>query len=235
MANRGKSYKAVAAKVEQSKRYDLGPGIELALQTKRAKYDESVDVAVRLGVDPRKADQNIRGAVVLPHGTGKTRRVLVFAKGEKQREAKDAGADFVGDEEMAKKVAEGWLDFDAVISTPDMMKEVGKLGKVLGPRGLMPNPKVGTVTMDIAKAVAEMKGGKVEYRVDKAGIVHMPLGRASFGADKIRENFAAALDALNKAKPSTAKGQYMKGITLSTTIGPGVKLDPISVRNELGF
>ncbi|MCA9770947.1 MAG: 50S ribosomal protein L1 [Myxococcales bacterium] len=235
MAKRGKSYTAAIEKRDAARRYPLQPGVEAVLATARAKFDESVDVAVRLGVDPRKADQNLRGACVLPHGTGRTRRVLVFAKGEKQREAKEAGADFVGDDDLAKKVAEGWLEFDAVISTPDMMREVGKLGKVLGPRGLMPNPKVGTVTVDVAKAVREIKGGRIEYRVDKAGIVHMPIGRVSFGPDKIRENLAAALDVLHKVKPSTAKGAYLRSVSLSTTMGPSVKLDTVDLRGELNL
>ena len=194
-----------------------------------AKFDESVDVAVRLGVNPKHADQMVRGATVLPHGLGKTVRVLVFAKGEKAAEAEAAGADFVGSDDMVAKVQEGWLDFETVIATPDMMGQVGKLGRVLGPRGLMPNPKTGTVTFDVTKAVSDAKGGKVEFRVEKAGIVHAPVGKRSFDADKIEGNVRALLGALMKAKPSTAKGTYLRSITLSTTMGSGIRIDPTSV------
>ncbi len=196
-----------------------------------AKFDESVEVAVRLGVDPRQADQNVRGTVVLPHGTGKTVRVLVFAKGEKAREAEEAGADHVGADDMVKKIQdEQWLEFDTAIATPDMMGQVGRLGKVLGPRGLMPNPKVGTVTFDVAKAVREVKGGKVEFRVDKAGIVHVAVGKRSFGAEKLLDNVHALLSSLVRAKPAASKGQYVQTIALTTTMGPSVRVDPLAAR-----
>jgi large subunit ribosomal protein L1 len=188
-----------------------------------------VDIALNLGVDPKHADQMVRGAVVLPHGTGKSKRVAVFAKGEKQKEAEDAGADVVGAEELGKRIEGGWMEFDTVIATPDMMGVVGRLGKVLGPRGLMPNPKVGTVTMDVARAVKEAKGGKIEFRVEKAGIVHAPLGKASFGVDKLRDNFYSLVDLVMKLKPATAKGVYLKGIAVSTTMGPGIKIDPTEI------
>jgi len=190
-----------------------------------------VDVAVNLGVDPRHADQMVRGTCVLPHGTGKTVRVLAFAKAEKEKEARDAGADYVGGEELAKKIQEGWLDFDKAVATPDMMAVVGKLGKILGPRGMMPNPKVGTVTFDIGKAVSELKGGKVEFRVEKAGIVHCPIGRVSFGSDKLVENLKALMESIIRLKPSASKGVYLRGVALSTTMGPGLKLDPQEIRN----
>jgi large subunit ribosomal protein L1 len=190
-----------------------------------------VDVAVNLGVDPRHADQMVRGTCVLPHGTGKTVRVLAFAKAEKEKEAHDAGADYVGGEELAKKIQEGWLDFDKAVATPDMMGVVGKLGKILGPRGMMPNPKVGTVTFDIGKAVSELKGGKVEFRVEKAGIVHCPIGRVSFGSDKLVENLKALMESIIRLKPSASKGVYLRGVALSTTMGPGLKLDPQEIRN----
>jgi large subunit ribosomal protein L1 len=193
------------------------------------KFDETVDLAVRLGVDPKHADQMVRGAVVLPHGVGKSKRVLVFAKGDKAKEAEAAGADFVGNDELVQKVTDGWLDFDTVIATPDMVGQVGRLGRVLGPRGLMPNPKVGTVTFDITRAVSEAKAGKVEFRVEKAGIVHVPIGKVSFSAEKLQANARAILDALLKAKPSTAKGNYMRSITMSSTMGPGIRVDPTSL------
>jgi large subunit ribosomal protein L1 len=196
-----------------------------------AKFDESVEIAVKLGVDPRQADQNVRGTVVLPHGTGKTMRVLVFAKGEKAKEAEEAGADFVGAEDIVKKIQEEqWLDFDTAIATPDMMGQVGRLGKVLGPRGLMPNPKVGTVTFDIGKAVSEVKAGKVEYRVDKAGIVHVGIGKRSFGTQKLRENADALVTSLIRAKPAAAKGNYVQSVALATTMGPSVRIDPAQAR-----
>ncbi len=230
MARRGKKYRAVKAKVDTSKRYSLDEAIKLALDTAYAKFDESIDTAVVLGVDPRKADQNIRGSVVLPHGTGKTPRVLVFAKGEKAKEAEEAGADFVGAEELIEKIKGGWLDFDKVVATPDMMGAVGKIGRILGPRGLMPNAKTGTVTFDVAQAVKELKSGKVDFRVDKAGVVHVPLGRVSFGHEKIKENFAAFADTILRLKPASAKGAYIKGVALSTTMGPGIKVDPNEVK-----
>jgi len=211
-------------------RYSLQEAVRLATAAAKAKFDETMDIAVRLGVDPRQADQNLRGTVVLPHGTGKTVRVLVFAKGEKEREASDAGADFVGSEDLVKRISEGWLEFDKAVATPDMMGLVGRIGKLLGPRGLMPNPKVGTVTFDVGKAVSELKAGKVEYRVEKAGIVHVPLGRISFGADKLTENAQALLASLIRAKPAAAKGNYLVSIAVSSTMGPGLKVDPGALR-----
>lgn len=218
-------------KIDRSKKYNLEEGLETLLSTSYAKFDESVDVAVRLGVDPRHADQMVRGTCVLPHGTGKTVRVLAFAKGEKEKEAEDAGADYVGGEELAKKIQDGWIDFDKAVATPDMMGVVGKLGKILGPRGMMPNPKVGTVTFDIGRAVSELKGGKVEFRVEKAGIVHVPVGRISFGVEKLSENFKTLIESIVRLKPSASKGVYLKGVSISTTMGPGLKLDPQEVRN----
>jgi large subunit ribosomal protein L1 len=222
----GRRRQDVVKKVDRTKRYSLGEAVSLVRETHFAKFDESVDLAVRLGVDPKHADQMVRGAVVLPHGIGKTRRVAVFAKGEKAAEAQAAGADIVGSDDLVAKVTEGFLDFDVVVATPDMMGAVGRLGRVLGPRGLMPNPKVGTVTMDVTKAVSEAKAGKVEFRVEKAGIVHAPVGKRSFDADKLADNVRALVAALVKAKPSTAKGTYLKSITLNATMGPGVKIDP---------
>jgi large subunit ribosomal protein L1 len=212
--------------VDRTRKYSVEEAASLVKKAKFAKFDETVDIAVRLGVNPKHADQMVRGAIVLPHGTGQTVRVLVFARGEKDREAREAGADFVGADDMVAKVNEGFMDFDRVIATPDMMGAVGKLGKVLGPRGLMPNPKVGTVTFDVATAVREAKGGKVEYRVEKAGIVHARVGKASFQEQALAENALAIINALVKAKPSTAKGTYLKSITLSSTMGPGVRVDP---------
>jgi len=209
----------------------LADAIKLATESARAKFDETVELAVRLGVDPRQADQNVRGTVVLPHGTGRSVRVLVFAKGEKVREAEEAGADYVGGDELAKKIAdENWLEFDKVVATPDMMGSVGRLGKILGPRGLMPNPKVGTVTFDLAKAVGELKGGKVEFRVDKAGIVHVPIGKVSFGPEKLTANATALLMSVLRAKPAAAKGNYVRSVALSTTMGRGFRVDPAMVR-----
>jgi len=233
MSKIAKKMNAAAAKVDRSKSYTLQDGVELVKGTAYAKFDETVDVAVRLGVDPRHADQMVRGAVVLPHGLGKEVRVLVFAKGEKEKEARDAGADFVGAEDLVAKIQEGWFEFDTAIATPDMMGVVGKIGKLLGPRGLMPNPKVGTVTFDVARAVKESKSGKVEFRVEKAGIVHAPVGKASFPSDLLRENLLALVDALVKAKPSAAKGTYIKKISVSSTMGPGVRLDIADVTAKL--
>jgi large subunit ribosomal protein L1 len=224
----GKKFRAAAQKVDRNKRYTIAEGFQLLKQTAdlvKGKFDQTVDVAINLGIDPKHADQMVRGAVVLPHGTGKSARVAVFAKGEKQTEATNAGADFVGEADLAKKIEEGFMDFDTVIATPDMMGVVGRLGKVLGPRGLMPNPKVGTVTMDIAKAVKEAKGGKIEFRAEKAGIVHAPVGKASFDAQKLQENFNVLLETIMKMKPATAKGVYLQGITVSSTMGPGIKID----------
>jgi large subunit ribosomal protein L1 len=222
----GKKYRAVADKVDRDKKYPLVDAIKLVAENKVAKFDETVELAVRLNVDPRQADQNVRGTVVLPHGTGRSVRVLVLAKGEKEREAREAGADFVGGEELIKKIQEeNWLDFERVIATPDIMGLVGRIGKILGPRGLMPNPKVGTVTFDVAKAVGEVKAGKVDYRVDKAGVIHVPVGKVSFGLDKLVENTRAVLAAIVRSKPSSAKGNYMQSVAMSSTMGPGIKVD----------
>lgn len=221
----GKRYKAAAALVDQKKEYSLEEAIGLAKKAAKTKFDESVDLAVKLGVDPKQADQMVRGTVVLPHGTGKTVRVLVFAKGEKDKEARDAGADHVGAEDLADKIQKGWMEFDTVVATPDIMALVGKLGKVLGPRGMMPNPKTGTVTFDIAKAIKDIRAGKVEYRVEKAGIVHVPVGKASFDESKLVDNARSVMESILKAKPSSSKGKYLQSVSLSTTMGPGLKLD----------
>ena len=230
MKRRGKTYRAMLAKVDRIQRYSLEEGLRLVHGTARAKFDETLEIAVRLGVDPRQADQNIRGTVVLPHGMGKSVRVLAFAKGEKEREAQEAGADIVGAEDLIKKISEGWLDFDKTVATPDMMGAVGRIGKILGPRGLMPNPKTGTVTMDIGKAVKEIKAGKLEFRVDKAGIIHVPVGKVSFGPEKLLDNARVVLSSILRAKPASARGNYILGVTLSTTMGPGVKIDLSQVR-----
>ncbi len=231
MARRGKKYLAAKSKIDPTARYSVDEGIAKTLETHYASFDESVDAAIVLGVDPRKADQNIRGSVVLPHGTGKSVKVLVIAKGEKVKEAEDAGADYVGSEDMVEKIQkEGWLDFDKVVATPDMMGQVGKLGRILGPRGLMPNAKTGTVTFDVERAVKEIKAGKVDFRVDKAGVVHAPIGKVSFGPQKIKENFATLMETLYRMKPATSKGTYVKSAALSTTMGPGVKLDTSELR-----
>jgi large subunit ribosomal protein L1 len=221
----GKKGAAALAKVDREKVYPFEEGIRLMLDTRHVKFDETTEAAINLAVDPRHADQNVRGAIALPHGTGKQVRVVVFAKGDKEREAREAGADEVGGDELAKKINDGWLDFERVIATPDMMNVVGRLGRVLGPRGLMPNPKVGTVTFEVGRAVREQKAGKIEFRVDKAGIVHVPFGKASFGADKLRENLTAVLEAIVKVKPASAKGNYLKKVSISTTMGPGIKVD----------
>lgn len=232
MAKRGKKYLQAREKIDPRKKYQLDEAIQKVLESHFAKFDESVDVAINLGVDPRKADQNIRGSVALPHGTGKKVRVLAFAKGEKAKEAEEAGADYVGAEELVEKIQkEGWLDFDKVVATPDMMGVVGKIGRILGPRGLMPNAKTGTVTFDIGKAVKDIKAGKVDFRVDRAGVVHMPIGKVSFGPEKLKENFAAVAETILRMKPASAKGTYVKGVALSTTMGPGVKLDPAELKN----
>lgn len=233
MPNTANKYKEALAKIDRSKSYGLAEGIESVKAAAYAKFDETVEVAVRLGVDPRHADQMVRGAVVLPNGLGKDVRVLVFAKGEKEKEAREAGADLVGAEDLVTKIQEGWFEFDTAIATPDMMGLVGKIGKLLGPRGLMPNPKVGTVTFDVGRAVKECKAGKVEFRVEKAGIVHAPVGKVSFDADKLKENLLALVEALVKAKPSAAKGTYLKKISISSTMGPGLNLDISEVQSKL--
>ena len=224
---RGKKYNASQALFDRATLHDIGDGLELCLKTAKAKFDESVELHVRLGVDSRHADQQVRGAVVLPNGTGKSVRVLVFAKGDNVAAAQEAGAEYVGAEDMVEKIQkEGWMEFDVVIASPDMMGLVGRLGKVLGPRGLMPNPKAGTVTPDVAKAVTEAKAGKIEYRLDKTNIIHCPIGKVSFGAEKLQENLTALMDAIVKAKPSAAKGQYVKSCVVASTMGPGVKINP---------
>jgi large subunit ribosomal protein L1 len=233
MAKRGKKYLEAKGKVDRSKRYELEVGVKLLLETSCAKFDEGVDLAIRLGVDPKKADQMVRGTVVLPHGTGKKVRVLVFAKGQKEKEALDAGGDFVGAEDLIEKISKGWLEFDKAIATPDMMGSVSKLGKILGPRGLMPNPKVGTVTFDLERAVKEIKAGKVEFRVEKAGVVHVPVGKVSFGFGQLFENIKTLLEMIIRTKPPTSKGIYLRSIALSTTMGPGIKIDPLDVRSIL--
>jgi len=231
MAKHGKRFRQVAEKIEKGQRYLFQDAVDLALDTASVKFDETLEAAVQLGVNPRHADQMVRGAVVLPHGLGKTVRVLVFAKGEKEQEARDAGADFVGAEDLIQRIQGGWLDFDKAVATPDLMGQVGKIGKILGPRGLMPNVKVGTVTFDVAKAVNELKGGKVDFRVDRAGVVHAPMGKVSFGPEKLLVNLAAFMDQLVRLKPTTSKGTYLKGIHLSTTMGPGIAVDTTDVKN----
>jgi large subunit ribosomal protein L1 len=221
----GKKLKAAAAKIDRTKRYRLDDAMKLVKEVATKKFDETVDAAINLGVDPKHADQVVRGAVVLPHGMGRSVKIAVFAKGDKAKEAQDAGADIVGAEDLAEKIQGGFMDFDKLVATPDMMGIVGRLGKILGPRGLMPNPKVGTVTMDIGRAVKEQKAGKVEFRVEKAGIVHVPFGKASFDPDKLKANFNAIMEVIYKAKPQTAKGVYVKNVTVSSTMGPGIKLD----------
>ena len=230
MAKKSKRYSEAAALIENGKLYSAEEAIELVKKTSNVKFDASVDVAFNLGLDVRQADQQLRGAVVLPHGTGKTKRVLVFAKGAKAAEAEAAGADFVGAEELVQKIqGENWFEFDIVVATPDMMGVVGRLGRVLGPKGLMPNPKSGTVTFDVAKAIDEIKAGKVEYRLDKTNIIHVPVGKVSFGGEKLAENFAALMDAIVKAKPAAAKGQYLRSVTVASTMGPGVKINPAKI------
>ena len=231
MLKRGKRITAAKTKVETTKRYTLKEATEMIVSMPVAKFDETVDAAVRLGVNPAHADQMVRGSVVLPNGLGKTVRVLVFAKGDKEKEALEAGADLVGNDEIIEKIKGGWLEFDRVIATPDMMGSVGKIAKILGPRGLMPNPKVGTVTFEIANAVKELKAGKVEFRVEKAGIVHSPVGKMSFGAEKLRENINALLETIIKLKPASSKGTYIKSISISSTMGAGVKVDPLDIKS----
>lgn len=230
MAKKGKKLQDAAKLVDRNKFYSALEAIELAKKTSTVNFDATVEVAFKLGIDTRKNDQQIRGAVVLPNGTGKTQRVLVFAKGEKIKEAEAAGADFVGDAEFIAKIQQGWFDFDVIVATPDMMGEVGKLGRVLGPKGLMPNPKTGTVTFDVTKAIEEIKAGKVEYRADKAGIIHAPIGKVSFDDSKLVENFLTVFDVVQKAKPSSSKGTYMKSVNITTTMGPSVKVDSSAVK-----
>jgi len=231
MPKRGKKYTASAEKLDSSVRHSLDDAVEAALAATYAKFDETIDVAVRLGVDPRHADQMVRGTVVLPNGLGKEVRVLVFAKGEKEAEARDAGADFVGNDDLIEKIKGGWFDFDKAVATPDMMGSVGKIGRLLGPRGLMPNAKTGTVTFELEKAINELKAGKIDFRVEKAGIVHAPMGKVSFGAEKIVQNITAFLETIVKIKPASSKGTYLKSIGISTTMGPGIKVDTTSVRD----
>jgi len=231
MPKNGKNYNQAREQVDRTKRYPLEEAVQLAVKASYVKFDETVDMAVRLGVDPRHADQMVRGAVVLPNGTGKTTRVLVFAKGEKEKEALDSGADVVGSEELIEKIKGGWLEFDKAVATPDLMGQVGKIGKILGPRGLMPNAKTGTVTFDVAKAIREIKAGKIEFRVEKNGIVHAPMGRVSFGLDKLIPNILSFFETILRLKPSSAKGTYLKSITISTTMGPGIKIDPSFIKD----
>ena len=233
MPKRGKSYKAVLEKYDKLNLYEVDEALKIVAENARAKFDETVEVHLKLGVDGRHADQQVRGAIVLPNGTGKETKVLVFAKGPKAEEAQAAGADWVGAEEMAQKIqSENWFEFDAVVATPDMMSVVGRLGKLLGPKGLMPNPKSGTVTMELEKALADIKAGKVEYRLDKSNIIHVAIGKVSFGPEKLRENFDALLEAIIKAKPAAAKGQYLKSVTVASSMGPGVKINPMRIGNN---
>jgi large subunit ribosomal protein L1 len=231
MPKRGKKYLESRNKVDSQKKHDMAEAVQTAIESSFAKFDETVDVAVRLGVDPRHADQMIRGSVILPNGIGKKVKVLVFAKGEKEAEAKEAGADYVGNEDLVEKIQAGWFEFDKAVATPDMMGMVGKIGRILGPRGLMPNAKTGTVTFDIARAVQELKAGKIEFRVEKAGIVHAPMGKVSFGAEKIMQNISAFLETIVRMKPSSSKGIYLKGIAISTTMGPGIRIDTAYVKD----
>jgi large subunit ribosomal protein L1 len=233
MPKHGKTYRNIKVKLDMAKRYELDEALDVISKSPAAKFDESVDTALRLGVNPKHSDQMVRGAVVLPNGTGKSVRVLVFAKGEKEKEAQDAGADYVGAEDLIEKINGGWLEFDKAIATPDIMGLVSKLGKLLGPRGLMPNAKVGTVTFDVARAISELKAGKVDFKVDKNGILHVPVGKVSFGGQKLRENIVALLEMVMKIKPASSKGTYLRGVAISSTMGPGIKIDPIYVRNLL--
>jgi large subunit ribosomal protein L1 len=233
MPKRGKKYIEVNKKVDRLKKYTFKEAIELAIDSSYVKFDASVDISVRLGVDPRHADQMVRGTVSLPHGIGKSTRVVVFAKGEKEKEATEAGADFVGAEDLSEKIQNGWLEFDKAVATPDMMGIAGKLGRILGPRGMMPNAKLGTVTFDVAKAVTELKAGKIEFKVDKTGIIHASIGRVSFGTDKLLQNTTFFLDTILRLKPPSSKGTYLKSITISTSMGPGIKLDTINIRDLL--
>ncbi|MFS0675090.1 50S ribosomal protein L1 [Ornithinibacillus sp. 179-J 7C1 HS] len=230
MAKRGKRYQEATKLIDRSKSYDINEAVALLKETAKAKFDETVEVAFRLGVDPKKADQQIRGAMVLPNGTGKTQRVLVFAKGDKVKEAEAAGADYVGDQDLINKINQGWFEFDVIVATPDMMAEVGKLGRVLGPKGLMPNPKTGTVTFEVEKAIKEIKAGKVEYRVDKQSNIHVPIGKISFDNQKLVENFEALVETIVKVKPQAAKGVYMKNVAITSTMGPGIRVDVSNYR-----
>jgi large subunit ribosomal protein L1 len=234
MAGRGKKYKQSSDKVDRQARYSFDDAIRLSLECAYGNFDETVDFAVRLGVDPRHADQMVRGTVVLPNGVGKDVRVAVFAKGEKEKEAEEAGADFVGADDLVERIQKGWLEFDKAIATPDMMGAVGKLGRILGPRGMMPNAKLGTVTFDVGKAVKEIKAGKIDFKVEKAGIVHVPMGKKSFGVEKLKENVAAFMDTIMRAKPPASKGTYIRSLSISTTQGPGIKVDPAFVKDLLG-
>lgn len=231
MPKHGKKYRESQSKIDPQKRYAFADAIQGAIDSSFVKFDETVDIAVKLGVDPRHADQMVRGSLVLPHGIGKEVTVLVFAKGEKEKEAQDAGADFVGNEDLVEKIKGGWVDFDKAVATPDVMGSVGKIGKILGPRGLMPNAKTGTVTFDIARAVKELKAGKIDFRVEKAGIVHASMGRVSFGVEKIQDNIGAFMDKILRSKPSSSKGTYIRSISISTTMGPGFKIDPVYVKD----
>ncbi len=233
MSSRGKKYRESFQKVDRFKRYGFQEAVQVAIECAHARFDETLDIAVRLGVDPRHADQMVRGTVVLPFGVGKETRVLVFAKGEKEKEALEAGADYAGSDEYVEKIQQGWLEFDKTIATPDIMTTVSKLGRILGPRGMMPNAKLGTVTFDVAKAVKEIKAGKIDFKVEKAGIVHAPMGKVSFGVDKLIGNMAAFLDTILRLKPSASKGTYLRGIAVSTTMGPGIKIDPVYVKDLL--
>jgi len=233
MAKKGKKYLEAMKKIDRDRKYDLQEGIALLKEVSYAKFDETFDMAIRLGVDPKKAEQMVRGSVTLPHGTGKTATVLVFAKGEKEKEARDAGADYVGGADFAEKIEQGWLEFDRVIATPDMMGVAGKLGRILGPRGLMPNPKSGTVTFEIGQAVKDIKSGQVEFRVEKAGIVHCPIGKRSFPVENLVDNAHALLETLLRLKPATSKGQYVRSVAIASTVGVGIKLDPITVTTGL--
>jgi large subunit ribosomal protein L1 len=233
MPKHGKRFRNIKANIDAVKRYEFEEALEIITKNPAAKFDESVDAALRLGVNPKHSDQMVRGAVILPHGTGKSVRVLVFAKGEKEKEAVDAGADYVGAEDLVEKISGGWFDFDKAIATPDIMGVVSKLGKILGPRGLMPNAKIGTVTFDVARAISEVKAGKVDFRVDKNGILHVPVGKVSFGSAKLKDNIVALLEMVMKLKPASSKGTYLRGVTVSSTMGPGIKIDSVYVRNLL--
>jgi len=230
MAKRGKKYLKVKEKIDSTRKYPLDEAISVLKETSYANFDETVEAAIRLGVDPRKSDQMVRGSVLLPHGIGKKVKIAVFAKGEKQKEAQEAGADYVGAEDLVEKVSKGWLEFDKAVATPDMMSVVSKIGKILGPRGLMPNPKVGTVTFNLKQAIDELKKGKIEFRVDKGGIVHVPIGKVSFDNQKLYENMVALMDTIIRLKPATSKGVYIKNVVLSTTMGPGIKVNPDSIK-----